>query len=301
MEVLVTGASGFIGSALLAALVGVGHRPVVAVRGRDVPAGVDGIRWDPAAGTIDAAALEGIGAVVHLAGAGIGDRRWTDERKRLLVESRVPATELLARTLAALTRPPGVLVSGSAVGYYGDRGADVLTEASSAGEDFAARLCRDWEAATEPAVAGGIRVVIVRSGIVLGKGGGMLGRVLTPFRAGLGGRLGSGRQYLSWITLADEVRALLHALDRAEFHGAVNLTAPNPVTNAEFTTSLGRALHRPTFLPTPTAPLKAVYGAELVETLLLAGQRVLPAALEASGFDFEEPALETALGRIVRR
>jgi uncharacterized protein (TIGR01777 family) len=298
VEVLVTGASGFIGSALTTALAAAGHRPVAALRGGNVPTGVDAIAWDPEAGTVDSAALEGIGAAVHLAGAGIGDRRWTPARKALVVESRTRGTHLLASALAGLGRKPTVLVSSSAVGYYGDRGADLLTEAAGAGDDFAARLCVEWEEAAQPVRDAGIRLVTIRTGIVLGRGG-MLQRVLPAFRFGLGGRLGSGRQYLSWISLVDEVAAILYALDHPALAGPANLTAPKPVTNAEFTATLGRVLHRPTLLPTPLAPLRALYGSELVETLLLGSQRALPDALAAAGFEFTLPTLEGALSAVI--
>ena len=301
MEVLVTGASGFIGAALMSTLRAAGHRPLAAVRGRAVPSGVDGIAWDPAGGTIDVPALEGIGGVVHLAGAGIGDRRWTAARKRLVVDSRTRSTNLLAATLARLRTPPSVFVCGSAVGFYGDRADTVLTEDADAGDDFTARLCVQWEAAAVLAAEAGIRVTRIRTGIVLGSRGGMLRRILSPFRLGLGGRLGTGRQYLSWISLADETRAILYILEHPDVGGPANLTAPNPVTNAEFTTALGRALRRPTLLPTPLAPLRAVYGSELVDTLLLASQRAVPGVLTDAGFEFEhqtvDAALTAALGR----
>ena len=188
-----------------------------------------------------------------------------------------------------------MLVSGSAVGYYGDRGDEILAETAGPGSDFTAQVCARWEEAAGPAGEAGIRVVTIRTGIVLGGAGGMLGRVLTPFRLGLGGRLGSGRQYLSWISLTDEVAAILHALDEPTLRGPANLTAPNPVTNTEFTTTLGHLLHRPTLVPTPLAPLRAIYGNELVTTLLLASQRVSPQALQATGFAFAHPTLTEAL------
>jgi uncharacterized protein len=301
VEVLVTGASGFIGSALRPALISAGHRPIVAVRGREVPPGVDGIAWDPEAGSVDTQAMEGIGGVVHLAGAGIGDRRWTSARKQLILESRTKPTQFLASTLAGLDRKPAVLVSSSATGYYGDRGDEVLTEQSPPGDDFPAHVCREWEAAATPVIDAGIRLVTIRTGIVLGRGGGMLARVVPPFRLGLGGRLGSGRQYLSWVSLDDEVAAILRALDQPSLSGPTNLTAPNPATNAEFTATLGRVLHRPTPLPTPLPALRAAYGRELVDTLLLGGQRVMPAALTADGFDFAHPTLEAALRAVLDR
>jgi uncharacterized protein len=300
VEVLVTGSTGFIGSALVKQLQAAGDRPVRAVRGSP-PAGEDAIAWDPLTGTVDRPALEGIDAVVHLAGAGIGDRRWTPARKDLVLQSRQQGTSVLAAAVVSLNRPPTVFVSSSAVGYYGDRGDEELTEGSGPGDDFAAQLCVRWEEATQPAREAGIRVVTIRTGIVLGPGGGMLRRVLPPFRLGLGGRLGSGRQYLSWISLADEVAAIRYALHDAGLAGPANLSAPVPVTNAEFTTTLGRLLHRPTALPTPLTPLRLVYGSELVDTLLLGSQRALPGALAAAGFEFSHPtltgALEAALGR----
>lgn len=299
MDVLVTGARGFIGSALLPALADAGFRPVRALRRTSVPKGVDGIAWDPVTGTIDTASLEGLGAVVHLAGVGIGDKRWTHARKREILESRTKGTALLSAALARLTRPPSVLVSASAIGYYGNRGSEVLTEDSGPGDDFVADVCEEWEAAALPALEAGIRLVTIRSGLVLGRSGGVLQRLLTPFRLGIGGRLGDGRQWMSWITLHDEVRAILHAITTDTLAGPANLTAPNPVTNAELTATLGRVLHRPTRLPTPLLPLKALYGAELVRTLLLDGQRVLPAALERSGFVFDHPTLDVGLRAVL--
>jgi hypothetical protein len=301
MDVLVTGSSGFIGAALLPALVEAGHRPIRALRASTIPEGVEAIAWDPVAGTIDAASLEGVGAVVHLAGAGIGDKRWDDERKRLILESRTRPTRLLAETLAGLAKPPTAFVSGSAVGYYGNRDDETLTEDSPPGTDFVADVCVQWEAAARPAVDAGVRVVNIRSGIVLGRHGGVLKRLLLPFKLGVGGRTGSGRQWMSWISLDDEVRAILHAIGTDSLRGPANLTAPNPVTNGELSATLARVLHRPALLPTPTLGVKALYGSELVQHLLLEGQRVLPARLEASGFMFAHPTLEDALRSILDR
>jgi uncharacterized protein (TIGR01777 family) len=293
VDVAVTGSRGFIGSALLPALIREGHRPVRIVRGQ--AAGDDELSWDPQAGTIEVDGLEGIDGVVHLAGAGIGDKRWTDARKRLILESRTKGTSLLARTLAGLKRRPSALVSASAIGYYGNRGDEPLDEQSAPGNDFVARVCVQWEGATAPAVDAGIRVARVRSGIVLGRDGGVLPRLLLPFRLGLGGRIASGRQYMSWISIGDEVRAILHALTQDGVAGPVNLTGPAPVTNGEFTETLGRVLRRPTVIPTPLLPLRARYGSELVQHLLVEGQRVLPKRLEATGYRFAHPTLEEAL------
>jgi uncharacterized protein (TIGR01777 family) len=299
VDVAVTGSHGFIGSALLPALTRAGHRPVRIVRGQT--AGDDELGWDPEAATIDADGLEGIGGVVHLAGAGIGDKRWTDARKRLILESRTKGTDLLARTLAGLTRPPSALVSASAIGYYGNRDDEPLDEQSAPGNDFVARVCVQWEAATGPAADAGIRVARVRGGIVLGREGGVLSRLLLPFRLGLGGRIASGRQCMSWISIDDEVSAILHALTQDVVAGPVNLTSPSPVTNDEFTKTLGRLVRRPTVIPTPLFPLRVRYGSELVQHLLVDGQRVLPKRLEATGYAFEHPTLEDALRAVVDR
>jgi len=299
VDVAVTGSHGFVASALVPALRRAGYRVVRLVRGQ--PKSADELGWDPEAGTIDAAGLEGIGGVVHLAGAGIGDKRWTDARKRLILESRTNGTTLLARTLAELARPPSVLVSASAIGYYGDRGDEPLDEQSAPGNDFVAGVCVQWEAATAPAADTGIRVARTRSGIILGCEGGVFPRMLLPFRLGLGGRMGSGRQYMSWISIDDEVGAILHALTQERVAGPVNLTGPRPVRNAEFTKTLGRVLHRPTAIPTPLLPLRARYGSELVQHLLVEGQRVLPKQLEHTGYVFAHPTLEEALRAVVDR
>jgi hypothetical protein len=296
VDVLITGSHGLIGTALIPRFRARGDRVLRLVRG--APEGADDIAWDPPSGTIDAASLEGVDAVVHLAGAGIGDKKWTPERKQLVLESRTQPTGLLCRTLAALDAKPRVLVSASAIGYYGDRGDEVLTEDSGPGDDFGARVCREWEDATAPAAEAGIRVVRTRSGLVLAANGGLLNRLLLPFKLALGGRLGSGKQYMSWIAIEDELRALLYAVDTETLAGPVNLTAPNPVTNADFTSTLGNAVHRPTVLPTPLPALKLVYGGELVDTLL-GSQRVSSAKLRDSGFEFSQPDLDGALRAIL--
>lgn len=298
MDVAISGASGLLGSALAAALRADGHRVLRFVRGGVT--GVDEIGWDPDAGRIDAPALEGIDAVVHLAGESIGGRRWTAEQKRRIRESRTKGTALLAAAVASRERKPRVFVSASAIGYYGDRGDELLTEVSASGDGFLADVCRAWEDETRSAIDAGVRTVNVRTGIVLAKHGGALKQMLLPFRLGLGGAQGSGRQWMSWIALDDEIRALRTAIDDERLRGPVNLTAPKPVTNAEFAHALGRVLHRPTVLPTPMFPLKLRYGSELVDSLLLAGQRVMPGRLEAIGFPFGRPDLEPALDAILR-
>ncbi len=296
MDIAITGSNGLIGTALADALHARGDRVIPVLRGEGL-----GVRWDPEAGEIDADGLDGVDAVVHLAGEGIGEKRWTPDQKRRIRDSRVRGTDLLARTLAGLAQPPAVLVSGSAIGWYGNRGDEELTETSSSGarDDFLVDVCVQWEAATAPTESVGIRTVHLRTGIVLSEQGGALRRMLTPFKVGLGGRIASGRQYMSWISLADEVGAIIHAIDSPGLAGPLNATAPKPVTNIEFTKALGLAVHRPTPLPTPLAPLKLVLGKELVQHLLVEGQRVLPAALQASGYEFTHPTIESALSAIL--
>jgi uncharacterized protein (TIGR01777 family) len=298
MDIAVTGSTGLIGRRLTAELTDAGHRVLRLVRPGAAP-GPDTASWDPAAGTIDAGALEGIDAVVHLAGEGIAEKRWTDDQKRRILTSRTDSTRLLAETLAGLSHPPATLLSGSAIGFYGDTGDRPTDESGPAGSDFLARVCVQWEAAAEPAVEAGIRVAFLRTGIVLDAHGGALARQLPFFRLGLGGRAGSGRQYMSWISLDDEVEAIRFLLD-ADVAGPVNLTAPNPVTNAEFTTTLGRVLRRPTTVLPMFGP-RLLFGRELADSLLLTSQRVVPAVLEGAGYRFRhaelEPALRAVLGR----
>ncbi len=263
--------------------------------------GPDEVRWDPEGGAIDAARLEGLDGVVHLAGEGIADKRWNDDHKRRIRDSRVKGTSLLGGALAGLDRRPTVLVSGSAIGYYGDREDEILTEDSSPQSgDFLADVCVDWEAATAPAEAAGIRVAHIRTGIVLDREGGALAKMLPLFKFGIGGRLGSGKQWMSWISLADEVGAIRFLLDN-NLAGPFNLTAPEPVTNQTFTTTLGRVLHRPTVLPVPSFGPKLLLGSELADNLLYSGQRVLPSALEAAGFKFEYPELRGALEDLLKK
>jgi uncharacterized protein (TIGR01777 family) len=292
MRIAVSGSSGLIGSALVDRLRASGHDVLRLVRSG--PSGEDRIAWSPADGTIDAEGLEGVDAVVHLAGAGIADKRWSDQRKQLILESRTTSTELLARTLAGLDAPPAVFVSSSAIGIYGDRGDEELTEASEIGEGFLADVCRAWEAAADPAREAGIRVVHPRTGLVLSTEGGALAKQLPLFKAGLGGKLGSGDQWWSWISMADEVGALAWLLD-ADVDGPVNLTGPAPVTNAEFTDVLGDVLGRPTFMPIPRFGPKLLLGGELAEELLYTSARVQPSRLEQAGYTFAHPTLEDAL------
>ena len=292
LRFVVSGASGLVGSALSASLAGRGHRVERLVR-RTPVSGAPEIAWDPAQGTIDRDALEGADAVVHLAGESVA-ASWTAERKRAIRESRVAGTGLLASTLADLRRPPRVLVSASAVGYYGDRGEKTVTEDSPPGTGFLADTARAWEAAAEPALEAGIRVVHPRIGMVLSARGGALAKMLTPFRLGVGGVVGTGRQQMSWIALDDLVAVLEHLALTDELSGPVNAVAPHPVTNREFTATLGRVLGRPTLLPLPAFMVRLLFG-EMGQALLLDGARVLPSRLEASGFGFRYPRLEEAL------
>ena len=293
MRVLVSGSSGLIGRAVCDALRARGDAVVRLVR--RAPDSADDTGWDPVAGTLEPTDLAGVDGVVHLAGAGIGDRRWSPARREEIVTSRVRSTEVLARALAAMATPPAVLVNASAVGIYGDRGEEELTEASALGTGFLADLCRAWEAATESASAAGVRVVRLRSGVVLAAHGGALARQLPLFRLGMGGRLGGGRQWMSWITLRDETAVILRALDDAALHGPVNAAAPAPVTNRAFTRALGSALHRPVVASVPAAALKIALGAGVAKEVVLASQRVLPARLGDIGFLFQDPDIDGAL------
>jgi uncharacterized protein len=296
MKLVVTGSHGLIGSALVAALEDGGHSVVRLVRGSALTGEV---HWDPAAGVLDRTLLDGVDGAVNLAGEGIADKRWTDDQKQRIVDSRVRSTDLLARALAELDPRPTVLVSGSAVGYYGDRGDEELTEESSGGADFLADLVRQWEAATAPAEQAGIRVVHARTGIVLSARGGALKKQLPLLKLGLGGRLGSGRQYQSWISIDDEVGGILHALQTDTLSGPVNLTGPEPVTNREFTATLGRVLGRPARLAVPRFALALALGGQLTDVALLASQRVRPTRLQATGYQFRHPGLEAALRAVL--
>jgi len=299
MKILITGASGLIGSALMPFLTAGGHQVVRLVRGGGRRK-ADAVHWNPDSGTIDAPALEGLDAVVHLAGENIAGGRWTAAKKARIHASRVAGTRLLVDALCGLARPPKTLLAASAIGYYGDRHADVVDEDSAPGAGFLADVCREWEAATAPAAQRGIRVVTLRLGVVLSGAGGMLSTVLPPFKLGLGGRIGSGEQYLSWIAIDDVLGTVLHALATPAMAGPVNAVAPNPVTNRVFTETLAAVLSRPALLPLPAAAVRLLFG-EMGEELLLASTRVEPQRLLASGFPFAYPALETALRHVLGR
>lgn len=299
MKVAVSGASGLIGSALVADLSAAGVDVVRLVRRPAHAAGE--VSWDPQAGAggLDPAALAGLDAVVHLSGAPVAPRRWTPARKALLRASRIKSTATLVAAMIAADPAPATLLCGSAIGYYGDTGERAVDETAAQGTGFLAELVADWEAAAAHAAPAGIRVVSLRSGVVLAAGGGMLGSLLPPFRLGLGARVGSGRQYLSWISLADEVKAIRFLLEARALSGPVNLTAPEPATNAEFTRALGSVLHRPAVFALPAGALRLALGE--VSGELLGSTRVLPARLTAAGFSFSHPqiagALEAAVGR----
>jgi uncharacterized protein len=290
-RIAVAGASGLIGSALVRSLTADGHEVVRLVR--RAPGGPGEVRWDPERQYVDAAGLDGCAAVVNLAGAGIGDHRWTDDYKRLIRDSRVLGTAALAEAVASLEGPPRVFVNGSAIGYYGDTGERVVDETAPPGDGFLSSLCVEWEEATAPAQEAGIRTVYARTGLVVTRRGGAFGRLFPLFRAGLGGRLGNGRQYWSFVALHDVVAALRHLVDTRELSGPVNLTAPQPVTNREITAVLGRVLHRPTLFAVPEPVLRMALG-ELAGDVL-GSQRVVPARLLESGFTFAFPGAEEAI------
>jgi uncharacterized protein (TIGR01777 family) len=296
---LITGSTGLIGSALCDSLRSRGTEVIRLVRQQ--PSAADEVFWDPTAGQLDQRAVEGFDAVVHLAGAGIGDKRWSEARRRLIVESRTGPTQLLADRLATAAEKPKVLVSASAIGFYGNR-AEPVDESSGAADppDFLSTVAIEWEKATSTAEDAGIRTTHIRTGIVLSEKGGALGKLLIPFRAGFGGRLGSGDTWWSWITLEDEVRAIEHVI-ASPLQGAVNLTGPNPVTNAELTKVLGEVLRRPTFFPVPRVALNAALGTELAEALLFTSARVMPAKLESSGFIFNHRTIEAALRSLLSK
>lgn len=291
MRIAVTGSTGLIGSALVRSLRVDGHEVVRFVR--RAPAAADEARWDPAGGYVDPAGLTGCAAVVHLAGAGVGEHRWTTAYKKEIRDSRVLGTAALATALAALDEPPAVFVCGSAIGYYGDTGDRPVDEDAPAGQGFLPSVCVEWEAAAEPARAAGIRTAFARTGLVVAGEGGAWGRLFPIFRAGIGGPLGNGRQYWSYISLRDEIAALRHIIDTPGIEGPVNLTGPEPLTNRQVSAAMGRVLHRPALLPVPAPALRIVLG-QFSEDVL-GSQRVLPARLLESGFVFRDPGIEEAI------
>ena len=298
MTVAVSGSRGLVGAALVPALVARGHRVIRLVRAPGSSSG-ETVAWDPFAEVVDLRGLEGVDGVVHLAGENIAARRWTARQKSAIRDSRVVGTRGLAMGLAKLSSPPSVLVCASAIGYYGDRGEEWLQEESRPGQGFLADACQAWEAAADPARARGIRTVHLRFGVILTVRGGALAKMLPPFRFGLGGRLGTGRQYMSWIALEDAVGVIVHALESAALQGPVNAVSPTPVTNQEFTQALGRALRRPTICPVPSLAIRVMFG-EMADAVLLSSARVAPTRLTASGYGFRYPALEPALQAILR-
>jgi uncharacterized protein (TIGR01777 family) len=299
MNILVTGSTGLIGSALVPFLTTGGHRVVRLVRSKPKPGAAE-VHWEPEAGNIDTAGLAGLDAVVHLAGENIAAGRWTSAQKARIRNSRVNGTRLLCESLARLAQPPKVLLCASAIGYYGDRGQEILQEDSPPGSGFLAEVCCEWEAATAPAAQRGIRVAHLRNGLVLSPAGGALAKMLLPFRLGAGGILGSGKQYWSWITLDDVVGAIHHALITDTLQGPVNVVAPHAVTNREFTKTLGSVLARPTLFPVPAFAARLAFG-EMADELLLASTRVEPKQLLATGYTFHYPELDGALRHLLGR
>lgn len=308
MRILVSGSTGFLGTALIDVLEREGHTVARLVRPDSAQRGAEDSReqreqkvlWDPVGGQFDAAAAEGADALVHLAGASIADGRWNGARKNLLRSSRIDATRHLMGALAALQRPPRVIVASSASGYYGDRGDETLTEASAPGNDFLSELCREWEAQNARGSEFGARVVLLRFGIILAAHGGALPRMALPFKLGAGGPLGSGRQWMSWLTLAEAVGIIRFALANSILSGPANAVAPHPVENAEFTRVLAKTLHRPALFPAPAFALRLALG-EMADALLLSSQRLKPAKLEQAGYRFLQPELPAALAEIFQK
>jgi hypothetical protein len=305
MRILVSGSTGFVGTALIEALEKKGEQIARLVRPGSPQKGAgdsraESVAWDPAAEQLDAASADGADALVHLAGASIADGRWNDSRKKLLRTSRVDATRHLFAALAKLRRPPRVIVAASAIGYYGSRGDELLTEASASGTDFLSGVCREWEAEIARGAEFGARVVTLRFGIILAAHGGALAKMLLPFKLGAGGRLGDGRQWMSWITLPETVRVIQFALETAALSGPVNTVAPHPVRNREFTAILAKTLRRPALFPAPAFALRLALG-EMADALLLGSQRVNPSRLQEAGYAFQQPDLAGALADVFRK
>jgi len=293
MKILISGSSGLIGSTAATALKSDGHNVVHLVRPGKPPNPGD-VQWDPMRATVDVAALEGVEVVIHLSGAGIADARWTEERKQLLRSSRIDTTRVLVDSLLRLKQKPRLLIVASAIGYYGNRGDEILTESSTTGTDFLALVCRDWEAEASRAAARGIRTVMLRTGVVLSGKGGALPKMLTPFKLGVGGRLGSGQQWMSWIAIEDVVGIIRNAIANEQVSGPVNVVAPNPVRNEEFTRLLAAMLHRPAIFPAPAFMLRLAMG-EMADAVLLGSDRVKPERMLAAGYKFRFEILEPAL------
>jgi uncharacterized protein (TIGR01777 family) len=291
VRVVIAGSSGLIGTALVPLLRQAGHDVIRLVRGR--ARGADERRWDPSAGTMDDGALDSADAVVNLCGSALADRRWSGEVKQAIRDSRIVPTEVLATAVAEHRVP--IMINASGIGFYGDTGDRQVDETAPPGSGFLAQVCRDWEAATARAEQAGARVVRVRTGLVISPSGGLLGQLKPLFAVGLGGRLGAGRQYMPWISLDDEVGAIRFALEHDELSGPVNLSGPDPVTNAEFTKAVGQAMHRPTLLVVPVFALRLIRGTELVDEMVLTGQRAVPGQLHRHGYPFQHPSLAAAL------
>ena len=296
MRVIIAGASGLVGSALVKKLNAEGVEVTRLVR---KTAGPGEIEWQPDRGAIDAAAMEGCDAIINLAGDGIANGRWTEEKKRRILDSRVNGTRLLSERMANLSRKPATFINASAIGFYGSRGDELLDEDSSPGEGFLARVCREWEAATAPAEQAEIRVVKLRLGVILTKDGGIMGSMLQPFKLGLGGKVGAGKQVISWVAMDDVVAAISFILSHQTLRGPINLVAPRPVTNAEFTKTLGRVLSRPTFMAMPAFAAHLVFG-EMADEMMLSSTRVAGKVLNDAGFRFQYPELEGAVRELLR-
>src|SRR2546421_2870536 len=295
MKILVAGASGLVGSALIPSLESDGAEINRLVRSSPK---ANEIEWHPNQGEIDATRLEGFDAIINLAGENIAEGRWTDEKKRKIRDSRVDGTHLLSEAIAKLATKPRVFLCASATGFYGDRDDEILDETSDSGGGFLATVCREWEGATELAAKAGVRVVNLRFGPILAREGGMLGKMLTPFKMGMGGKVGSGRQYISWVSLEDSANAILVAINDESIRGPLNVVSPNPVTNEEFTKTLGHVLNRPTALAMPAFAARLAFG-EMADEMLLVSQRVMPKRLSAAGFQFKHPELEDAFRKYV--
>jgi uncharacterized protein (TIGR01777 family) len=297
MTILITGATGLIGTELQKALHGRGHQLLLA--SRKAPKDASYVQWDPENGFADTERLDGIEAVIHLAGESVSGLRWTDEKKKAIRDSRVLGTRNIVETISDLDRRPSVLIAASAIGFYGDRGDEELTETSKPGKTFLAEVTREWEAEARRAEDAGIRTVLLRTGIVLSKEGGALGTMLKPFRLGLGGVVGNGRQWMSWISMDDHIAAIMLALENESIRGAVNSVSPNPVTNEEFTRVMGEVLYRPTIIPLPEFAVNLMFG-EMGEALLLDSTRVVPKRLENAGFKYNFPDLKKAIESAVK-